>query len=246
MAIVRRHKRKKKKGYTKVRKHRRKVKKKKVVETPPMKRLRENRGYTEIVEVDAKKLADRFKKDQKEDIVWSEGRFKSAMERDEVDSYPHVDYNKELGRLGVTDGRHRIGAAAKKGEKIKIAVTPQKAWEDLDEDGIVNIFDKHQEELKQKVLSDITPYEKKGDISTREERRLRRVELSNQLGGDLQGVVTATDVEQIEEEWKRSEAGMKRIFKEEKKDKVYNKQKIDQLFSDSSDNIFLHGINIKI
>lgn len=94
----------------------------KVIETPEMKRLRERRGFDAIVEIDAKSFADRFKKDQEEDISWSSDRLKSARERDVVDSYPQVIVSELTGMVDVNDGRHRLAVAAERGEKIKVAI----------------------------------------------------------------------------------------------------------------------------
>jgi len=99
-------------------------------ETPDEKRLRTNRGYTKLIEVDAKKLADKFEKDQGEKIAWNENRLKSAMERDVVTGAPQI-FKSTGNKIDITDGRHRIAAAALKGEKIKIAVRPSF---DLEED----------------------------------------------------------------------------------------------------------------
>ena len=94
----------------------------KVIETPEMKRRRERRGFDEIVEIDAKTFAKRFRRDQGTPLEWSSERLKSAREREEVDSYPQITVSESTGKVDVNDGRHRLAVAAEKGEKIKVAI----------------------------------------------------------------------------------------------------------------------------
>lgn len=92
-----------------------------VEETPQEMSLRENRGFKDIIKVDAKDFAQRFKRSQDEDLAWNEERLKSARERDVVDSYPQVHIYKN-GKVDVTDGRHRLAVAAEKGLSVPVAV----------------------------------------------------------------------------------------------------------------------------
>jgi hypothetical protein len=92
-----------------------------VEETPQERSLRENRGYKNIITIDAKDFAQQFKKDQGEDLVWNDNRLLSARSRDVVDSYPQVDMLSN-GKVDVNDGRHRLAVAAEKGLKVQVAV----------------------------------------------------------------------------------------------------------------------------
>jgi hypothetical protein len=76
-------------------------------------------GYKDVVEVDAEKLKKAFERDQREDLVWSDDRLRSARERGVVDSYPRIFIGKGID---FEDGRHRVAAAAEKGEVVKVAV----------------------------------------------------------------------------------------------------------------------------
>lgn len=105
----------------------------KVEEDDFNKNLRKNRGYTKIIEINPKKFQELFESDQGEKLVWSPDRFDKLMKIDTVDSYPQVYMGESLSkgfkpRLDVSDGRHRIATAAKKGvDKVQVAVRPEDA-----------------------------------------------------------------------------------------------------------------------
>jgi len=93
----------------------------KVEEDPSYKRLRINRGYKELVVVDAKKLKERFEKDHKTPLVWRQIRFDLLKDLNEFDKHPEVDVLSS-GKIDFNDGRHRVAVAASKGETIEVAV----------------------------------------------------------------------------------------------------------------------------
>jgi len=93
----------------------------KVEEDPSYKRLRINRGYKEIVVVDAKKLKERFEKDHKTPLVWRQLRFDLLKDLDKFDKHPELDVLTS-GKIDFNDGRHRVAVAASKGETIEVAV----------------------------------------------------------------------------------------------------------------------------
>jgi hypothetical protein len=88
---------------------------------PFNKHLRIHEGKTQIVEIDAKEFADKFKKSQGEDLAWSKDRLESARGREVVDSYPKVIFYPD-GRVDVVDGRHRLAVAAEKGLKVPVVI----------------------------------------------------------------------------------------------------------------------------
>ena len=102
----------------------------KVIEDPQEKNRRINRGYTNIMNIDAKKFAEQFKHDQGEDLAWNQDRLISARAREYDDSYPEI-YTTLFGKVDVNDGRHRIAAAAEKNERIDVAVKTDKTSEDM-------------------------------------------------------------------------------------------------------------------
>ena len=93
----------------------------KVEEDPSYKQLRINRGYKEIVVVDAKKLKERFEKDHKTPLVWRQLRFDLLKDLDKFDKHPELDVLTS-GKIDFNDGRHRVAVAASKGETIEVAV----------------------------------------------------------------------------------------------------------------------------
>ena len=77
-------------------------------------------GYTKIKKINAKEFVDDWEDEHKEkrgqDFAWNKERLVRAMERDSDDSYPRVSPSGD-----VEDGRHRISAAAEKGQTIDVA-----------------------------------------------------------------------------------------------------------------------------
>ena len=57
------------------------------------------------------------------DLAWNKDRLSRALERNEDDAYPMVSYGED-GRVYIGDGRHRISAAAMRGQNIDVAVAP--------------------------------------------------------------------------------------------------------------------------
>jgi hypothetical protein len=77
-------------------------------------------GYTQLAMVDAQKLKTSWEKNNEEQFAWNPIRLKNKMKRGFIsDAYPRVFFSS--GHLDIEDGRHRIAAAAEKGQKIIIA-----------------------------------------------------------------------------------------------------------------------------
>jgi len=91
--------------------------KRKVKESDFEKRRRLKAGYTKIEEIDARAFKESWEKKHGEPLDWSKERLRSAKKRKYDDSYPRVSTSGE-----IEDGRHRIAAAAKRREKIDIAI----------------------------------------------------------------------------------------------------------------------------
>lgn len=91
-----------------------------IVESEQAKKYRTRHKYTEVVEVDAQKLLEAIET-RGEPLAWSERRLEQALERPETDAHPLVVVNSK-GMPDVTDGGHRIAAAAERGQTIEIAV----------------------------------------------------------------------------------------------------------------------------
>ena len=94
-----------------------------IKESPIQKQRRIRGGFTELVDVDAKQLKDAIEK-RGEPIDWSKERLQQAIDRKETDAYPIVTIT-ERGLPDVTDGGHRIAAAAQRGQKITISTNPK-------------------------------------------------------------------------------------------------------------------------
>lgn len=180
----------------------------KVIETPEMRRLRERRGFDDIIEIDANLFADRFKRDQKEDLAWSSDRLKSAREREIVDSYPQITVSELTGKVDVNDGRHRLAVAAERGEQIKVAI---------------------KEEHKGKLRNALQPrphiitFDEPTDGTRHEndpERVSRRQYIANQLIANSRSMISAaqeaSDIEEREEkrrgDWIRGYSGFRKIL----------------------------------
>ena len=88
-------------------------------------RLRERQGYTDIVSVDATAFKDRYERDHNQPLAWSTTRSERLLKASVIDSYHKVGYSSETGRIGVLDGRHRIAEAARRGQRIDVAVDPK-------------------------------------------------------------------------------------------------------------------------
>ena len=81
-------------------------------------------GYVKgtIKEIDAAEFKKQFEKDQGEPLAWNEERLKSALKRNIDDDYPIIYKGKN--KVDVTDGRHRIAAAAERNQYIDVIVEP--------------------------------------------------------------------------------------------------------------------------
>ena len=101
----------------------RKSKEYKVEEDSLERSVRVNRGYTKIIDINARKLAKKYEKDQGEKLAWNQERLESARKREIVNSYPQV-YVTGSGKLDINDGRHRLAVAAEREETVPIAVKP--------------------------------------------------------------------------------------------------------------------------
>ena len=89
-------------------------------------KYRNKAGYACIVEVNAKMIEQAYEEVAREPLVWNKMRFNAAMTRELTDAYPLVykGYNR---KVDVLDGRHRIGAAAAKGQRVDVAVPCEEA-----------------------------------------------------------------------------------------------------------------------
>ena len=112
------------------------VDKYKIEESENNKQRRERDGYNNIVTVDAKILQNAIEKTTGEKIDWSKERLDSALSRKTTDSYPLVD-NVTRG-VDITDGGHRIAAAARKGQTIDIAIKDSNLLNKINELGKVS------------------------------------------------------------------------------------------------------------
>lgn len=81
-------------------------------------RLRNDRPR--IIEVDAKWLKEKIEKTTGEELAWNTYRLEAALERESSDSYPYIE--SVIRGWDVTDGGHRIAAAAQQGQTIGVAV----------------------------------------------------------------------------------------------------------------------------
>lgn len=93
-------------------------------------------GMTKIKEIDAAEFKRKWEEQERDTperesikLDWNPDRLKTALERNEDDDYPKVSITKD--RVDVGDGRHRISAAAEKGQKINVAT-----YEDLNDNQI--------------------------------------------------------------------------------------------------------------
>jgi hypothetical protein len=109
-------------------------------ENPSYKRIRINRGYKDVVQVDAKTLKERFEKDNNTPLAWKQLRFDLLKNCEEFDQYPEVDILSS-GKIDFNDGRHRVAVAAARGETIEIAVK--------NKDKFLEAFSKHSFAAKQ-------------------------------------------------------------------------------------------------
>lgn len=91
-----------------------------IIESDQQLARRQRSDRPRVVEVDAKWLKDQIEKTTGEKLGWSPERLKSALEREYSDAYPYVELTKR--GWDVTDGGHRIAAAAEKGQTIGVAV----------------------------------------------------------------------------------------------------------------------------
>jgi hypothetical protein len=100
-----------------------------IAETPERAESRKAMGFPSVVRVDAAGFRDAFEQ-QGEKLAWSPGRSAQIDERIATDTV-HNDYPRVASRgnrIGVDDGRHRIAAAAERGQSIDIAVSsPEEA-----------------------------------------------------------------------------------------------------------------------
>lgn len=87
-------------------------------------RLRLRQGYTAIYSIDAVKFKERYERDHKGPLAWNKQRAERLLDASVIDSYPKVGYSTETGRIGVLDGRHRIAEAARRGQRIDVAIDP--------------------------------------------------------------------------------------------------------------------------
>ena len=74
-----------------------------------------------LVEVDAKMLADKCQETRGRSLIQDKSKYEAAMLRTMTNAHPmvYLDNNNII----VRDGKHRIAAAATKGQKIDIAVS---------------------------------------------------------------------------------------------------------------------------
>ena len=114
------------------------------VEAPEKKASRLRHGATEIKTIDAAEFKRKFESPEHKvdyglgyDLAWNKERLERARTRNFDDAYPEVRYrkhyvgDKEVITPDVDDGRHRITAAAEKGQEIDVAVVPEE-WTDED------------------------------------------------------------------------------------------------------------------
>jgi len=115
------------------------------VEAPEKKAMRLRHGATEIKTIDAAEFKRKYedyrkgypdRKDVEEHIIldnsslpWNKIRLEQARSRNFDNAYPEVVIG--TNRVEVNDGRHRITAAAEKGQEIDVAVVPEE-WTDED------------------------------------------------------------------------------------------------------------------
>jgi len=100
-------------------------------ETDSEKERRERSGYTKIKRVNAREFKRKFEEHTGESLDWNKERLSSALERNEDDAYPQVSKRKGNEFFpgdwhSVTDGRHRISAAAERDQEIDVAVLEDK------------------------------------------------------------------------------------------------------------------------
>lgn len=116
-------------------------------------RLRVRQGYTDIVSIDSVKFKERYERDHKQSLAWSQHRSEKLQNASVIDSYPKVGYSSETGRVGVLDGRHRIAEAARRVQRIDVAVDPKYPLpNDVDPRPTNNSVDSN-ESLSRKVLN---------------------------------------------------------------------------------------------
>jgi hypothetical protein len=86
-----------------------------------------NRGFTQIVIVDASEIADGFKKHRGDNLVHTPSRMEALRGIKAFDAYPLVSGTTWEGKEGidVADGRHRVAEAARRGKLIEVAVDPE-------------------------------------------------------------------------------------------------------------------------
>ena len=99
------------------------------------KELRMNRGYNQLVQINAKRFKEEFEKEQEEKLAWSRDRRESLKKVEVFDAHPQVDFNY---KLDVNDGRHRINRAAEQGDDIVVAVKGPHIVEKLKVRGILS------------------------------------------------------------------------------------------------------------
>ena len=114
-------------------------------EAPEKKAMRLRHGATEIRTINAAEFKRKYedyrkgypdRKDVEEHIIldnsslpWNKIRLEQARSRNFDNAYPEVVIG--TNRVEVNDGRHRITAAAEKGQEIDVAVVPEE-WTDED------------------------------------------------------------------------------------------------------------------
>lgn len=86
--------------------------------------LRMRKGHTKTVTIDAKKFQDEYEKGG-EKLAWNPTRAERLRDLPSFNAYPLVS-SSESGRrsVGVTDGRHRIAEAARRGAHLDVAYNP--------------------------------------------------------------------------------------------------------------------------
>lgn len=85
--------------------------------------LRRRRGLNKIKTIDAAEFKKKYEETHGEKLDWNPDRLKTALDRNEDDAYPEVSFETS----NVSDGRHRITAAALRGQKIDVAYPD---WQD--------------------------------------------------------------------------------------------------------------------
>jgi hypothetical protein len=145
--------------------------------------LRKNRGYVDLVQINAQKFKEEFEKEQQTKLAWNKNRSESIANVEVFDSHPQIDFNY---MLDVNDGRHRINRAAEQGDDIVVAVKGPHIVEKLKQRGIlsedqsdVNYIDFNDESNDREEYND-EELQKRSD-EFRRKKQLENKEYTRQL-----------------------------------------------------------------